>query len=174
MERHIVADLNRRPSSFWSLKFIDLLSGSRADSELSYLRARGNRMEILILEDDPSLRFAYAQMLEDCGHNIHKAGDIPTAVSLLNRITPDLLLLDLMIGSSTSILISDLAKYRAPDADIVYVTGSGRFPNGELLGLSCGASWVLRKPVDFVELKAMVAHLGRTAPRGKAARSIPA
>jgi CheY-like chemotaxis protein len=116
-------------------------------------------LKVLVLEDDSALRFALTQILEDAGHIAFAAASIPAACEILNQVAPDLLLLDLMIGPIDSIQVADLAGYRFPDAAIIYITGSNKFPNGELFQLSRNASWVLRKPVDFGELKAMIAHL---------------
>ncbi len=123
-------------------------------------------LKVLVLEDDPALRFALSEVLEECGHLAYAAGDIPAAYEILNQVTPDLLLLDLMIGSVDSIQVADLAGYRIPDAEVIYLTGTKKYPNGELFDLSRNASWVLRKPIDFNELKAMLAHF--ESPSSKA------
>lgn len=116
-------------------------------------------MEVLILEDDDALRFALSQALEDEGHQIHQARNISEAISILNRAQPKLLLLDLMIGENCSIQLADLAGYRLPDAEILYLTGSDKFPNGELFEFSKNIAMVLRKPVDFRQLKAVCKHI---------------
>ena len=41
---------------------------------------------------------------------------------------------------------------------VIFMTGSGLFPKGELFGISQNARWVLRKPVDITELTTMIAH----------------
>lgn len=119
-------------------------------------------MKILLLEDDWALRFALTQVLEDDWHKVASAGDITEAIKLIETVHFDLLLLDLMIGNDLSTQIADLAGYRFPNAEIIYLTGSNRFPRGELFEISRNASWVLRKPVDFFELKAMIAHVSRS------------
>ena len=119
-------------------------------------------MNILVLEDDPDLRFALAEVLEAGGHTVHGAGNISQACETLENVAPDLLLLDLMIGSVDTIQVADLAGYRVPDADVIYLTGSNKYPNGELFELSSNASWVLRKPIDFRALMAMVDHVQAT------------
>lgn len=120
-------------------------------------------MEVLILEDDPALRFALSQVLEGDGHKVHATASILEASKTLENKAFDLLLLDLMIGDETSTQIADLAGYRMPNAEIVYLTGSNRFPKGELFEMTKNASWVLRKPVDFFELKDMLAHIERSS-----------
>lgn len=129
-------------------------------------------LKVLVLEDDPALRFALSEVLEDCGHLAYAAGDIPAACEILNQVAPDLLLLDLMIGPVDSIQVADLAGYRFPDAEIIYLTGSNKYPNGELLQMSSNASWVLRKPIDFAELKAMLEHIERSSSKSTAPGTI--
>ena len=119
-------------------------------------------MKVLVLEDDPALLFALTLVLEECGHSAFAAGDIPAACDILNQATPDLLILDLMIGAVDSIPVADLAGYRVPNAEIIYLTGSGKYANGELFELSRNTSWVLRKPIDFNELKVMLAYFDRS------------
>lgn len=128
-------------------------------------------MKVLVLEDDPALRFALVQLLEDCGHLAYAAGDIPAACDILNEVTPDLLMLDLMIGPVDSIQVADLAGCRFPDAEVIYLTGSNKYPNGELFDLSRNASWVLRKPIDFNELKAMLAHFESSSSKSLSLRT---
>lgn len=119
-------------------------------------------MDILLVEDDQALRFALEQVLEDDSHVVHSASSIAEAARFIEDKHIDLLLLDLMIGTDLSTQIADLAGYRLPNAEVIYLTGSDRFPNGELFNLSRNASWVLRKPVDFFDLKAMIAHLSQS------------
>lgn len=87
-------------------------------------------MKILVLEDDHDLRFALGQFLEDAGHLPFLAGDVEKACEILDQTPLDLLLLDLMIGAHESIQVADLAGYRIPNAEVIYLTGSNKFPNG--------------------------------------------
>lgn len=120
-------------------------------------------MDILALEDDPALRFVLSEVLEEEGHTTYSTGRISGAASSLENEAPDLLLLDLMIGDQNSIRIADLAGYCTPDAEVIYVTGSNRFPKGEFFEMSRNASWVLRKPVDFFDLKTMLVYIEQSS-----------
>ena len=114
---------------------------------------------VLLLEDDPGLQFTYCEALEDAGHDVHVASDNDQAMCQLRRCTPDVLLLDLMIQGGLSTDVANYAGYAAPEAEVIYMTGSGLFPKGELFGMSQNARMVLRKPVDMTELTNMVAHV---------------
>ncbi len=124
-------------------------------------------MNILVLEDDHRLRFALSEFLEDCGHVVQMVEKIGQACDALKHFRPDVLLLDLMIGTQTSIQVTGLAEYRCPDAEVVFLTGSQMFPNGELFEQASNAAIVLRKPVNFHDLQEMILHIERT--RAKAA-----
>lgn len=113
---------------------------------------------VLLLEDDAGLRFTFAQTLEDAGHTVISVADNDAALAQLRKCTPDVLLLDLMINGAFSTDVADYAGYAAPDAAVIYVTGSGLFPKGELFRMSRNARWVLRKPVDLGDLANMVEH----------------
>ncbi len=130
-------------------------------------------MNILLLEDYRALRFALTQVLEDAGHTARAAASITQAAKLIEAERFDLLLLDLVIGDDLSTQVADLAGYRLPKAEIIYLTGSDRFPNGELFEISRNASFILRKPVDLVELLAIVTHLGRSLAKTQKAGTSP-
>ena len=119
-------------------------------------------MEILLLEDDDHLRFTYEQVLEDAGHSVRAMGSMRSACTSILDTPPDLLILDLFIEGEHSIPVADLAGYAVPEADVIYVTGSSQFPNGELYQISPNASWVLRKPVDLAQLRDLVAHAAQS------------
>jgi DNA-binding NtrC family response regulator len=118
---------------------------------------------ILLLEDDPGLQFAFTEVLEDAGHVVHGTSCNEEAMAALRRCKPDILLLDLMIGGGLSTDVANYAGYAAPKAQVIFITGSGLFPKGELFGMSHNARMVLRKPVDLFELTTMVAHVAEAA-----------
>lgn len=114
---------------------------------------------VLLLEDDPGLQFVLHSALTDAGHEVHVASDNDRAMAILRRRTPDVLLLDLMINEGLSTDVANYAVYSAPKAAVIFMTGSGLFPKGELFGMSQNARLVLRKPVDLVELNNMIVHV---------------
>lgn len=114
--------------------------------------------KVLLLEDDAGLRFTFAETLTEAGHSVMAVADNNEAMAQLRKCTPDVLLLDLMINGAFSTDVADYAGYAAPDAAVIYVTGSGLFPKGELFRMSRNARWVLRKPVDLRDLINMVEH----------------
>ncbi|MEO0400771.1 MAG: response regulator [Pseudomonadota bacterium] len=114
---------------------------------------------VLLLEDDPGLQFTFGEALRDAGYVVRAVSNNEEAMQELRRSTPDVLLLDLMIGGGMSTDVANYAVYAAPDAEVIFMTGSGLFPKGELFAMSHNARLVLRKPVDLRELTTMVSHV---------------
>lgn len=114
---------------------------------------------ILILEDDPTLQFAFHEAVEGAGHDVITAATTDKALDLLRRHKPDVLLLDLMVGQTISTDVANYAAVAAPHARVIYVTGSRLFPKGELFDLSRNTHLILRKPVKLSELTDMVHHV---------------
>ncbi|WP_299693105.1 response regulator [uncultured Tateyamaria sp.] len=125
--------------------------------------------QVLVLEDDAGLRFAFSEALENAGHSVLPAGDPDSAIAHLKRQVPDVLLLDLMIGNSYSTDVANYAAFAVPDAHVIYVTGSGLFPKGELFDMCRNARLILRKPVDLQELTDLVSHICPATPTAKTA-----
>ncbi|WP_415920224.1 response regulator [Tateyamaria sp. SN6-1] len=129
---------------------------------------------VLILEDDPSLRFVFAEALQEAGHTVLEAGDAEGAIALLKRNKPQVLLLDLMIADTYSTDVANYAAFAAPEAPVIFITGSGLFPKGELFDMSRNARLILRKPVQLSELTDMVSHIApRDARHAMAPAEVP-
>ena len=126
---------------------------------------------VLVLEDDAGLRFAISEVLENHGHSVLPAADAEAALAYLRRHDPDILLLDLMIGAGYSTDVANYAAFAAPNAHVIYVTGSGLFPKGELFDMCRNARLILRKPVDLHELTDLVSHV---CPAPAASQAAPA
>ncbi|MEL7091452.1 MAG: response regulator [Pseudomonadota bacterium] len=125
---------------------------------------------VLVLEDDPTLQFAFCEAVKAVGLDVIAATSIDEATALLRRFRPDVLLLDLMVGQDCSTDVADYAAVAAPSAAVIYITGSGLFPRGEIFDMSRNARLMLRKPVDLNELADMVRYVvPRTAEDLRAA-----
>lgn len=119
-------------------------------------------MRVLILEDDPNLLMAFEDALEEDGYVVIACLSEDAAMEQLRLqgSTVDVIVLDLCIGSGSSLSVADFAGYASPNAEVIIVTGSGLYPHGELLKLSRNVSWALRKPVRMSDLQAMVHFAG--------------
>nr|WP_256373020.1 response regulator [Pseudoruegeria sp. HB172150] len=121
------------------------------------------------MEDDASLGELFQQSLEEDGHVLELALTCEDAVNALSREKFDLLIADLMIEGETSIPVLDFSRFFRPEAEIILVTGSSLFPNGEMHFAVSDVAYRLQKPVALDELRALAAHCGRTSGRKRVA-----
>jgi two-component system response regulator MprA len=116
---------------------------------------------VLVVDDDPALRFALQEGLAAYGFEVHAAADEATASQMAIELRPDLVLLDWRIPGGDG---GDVAcrRLRAvlPDTPVVMLTGlaDGR---DERAARAAGASAFL---VKGIALDALVDQLRRLLP----------
>jgi two-component system, OmpR family, alkaline phosphatase synthesis response regulator PhoP len=114
---------------------------------------------ILICDDEPSLRELMRVSLGE-QYSFAEAADAAEAIELVDRVHPDLVLVDVMMpgGSGLSVierLRSDPALSRTPAVVISAFASDG----DRLAAHDAGATGFLRKPFDPEELSALVEQL---------------
>jgi len=126
---------------------------------------------ILIVDDDPPVAFALAELLGDLGHGTHTAHSARDALALLDRHAFDLVLSDYAMPEVDGLQLLGELRTRAPELPVVLLTarGSERLAARAIKG---GAFDYLPKPFDNDELEAIVARaLEVTALRRDARRA---
>jgi DNA-binding response OmpR family regulator len=117
---------------------------------------------VLVVDDEPIVRDVVVRYLEQEGYRTVQAGDGETARSLLERETPSLVVLDLMLPGSDGLALCRWIRSRS-DLPLIMVTALGE-EGDRLTGLELGADDYLTKPFSPRELVARVkAVLRRTA-----------
>jgi DNA-binding response OmpR family regulator len=120
-------------------------------------------MQILIVEDESKLAYALQQGLEEEGYSVSVALSGEEALRGLERATPDLVLLDVMLSKRNG--LSVLREFRRDgfQTPVLLLTALDSVED-RVLGLDAGADDYLVKPFAFPELLARVrALLRRTA-----------
>jgi adenylate cyclase len=112
---------------------------------------------ILVVDDDPSIRRMFQLLLSDAGYRVITAGSGEEALAYLALVTPDLILLDLMLPGINGYDIAREIKSHSerPFIPIILVTARGD-QQTKVDGLDAGADDLLVKPVEFAELLARV------------------
>ena len=83
------------------------------------------RVSVLVVEDEALIACDLQNILESNGYRvIGPAASLARAWDLIEQETPDLALLDVNLGSSTSFPLADVLNSR--DCKIVFVTGHSR------------------------------------------------
>jgi DNA-binding NtrC family response regulator len=117
-------------------------------------------LRVLVVEDEPLIRWSIAQTLADHGHAVVEAGSAATAVEALHDTADpiDVVLLDLRLPDSSDLgLLADIRRMR-PESAVVMMTAYGS-PEVTRDALELGASRVIDKPFDMHALE----HLLREA-----------
>jgi two-component system, OmpR family, copper resistance phosphate regulon response regulator CusR len=117
-------------------------------------------MQILIVEDESKLAYALQQGLEEEGYTASVALSGEEALRWMERSTPDLVLLDVMLSKRNG--LSVLREFRRDGfhSPVLLLTALDSVED-RVLGLDAGADDYLVKPFAFPELLARVRALLR-------------
>lgn len=116
---------------------------------------------ILIVEDDPGLRGLLGEFLEARGYEIHAEGHGDAAVARIRDLTPDAVILDLMLPGLDGFEICRQAR-DSYAGGILMLTAS-KAEADQMLGLELGADDYVLKPVEprllLARLRALLRRL---------------
>src|SRR6266849_9095991 len=116
---------------------------------------------VLVVDDEPIVRGVVARYLEREGFRTLQAGDGETARGVLERETPSLVVLDLMLPGTDGLSLCRWIRERS-DLPVIMVTALGEEAD-RLAGLELGADDYLTKPFSPRELVARVKAVLRRA-----------
>lgn len=106
-----------------------------------------------MIDDDASVRYAIRRVIEEAGFTVELAANGKEGLELLERISPVLVITDLIMPEREGLeTIMELRK-RKPDLPIVAISGGGR-PAQDYLQFArrLGANEILAKPFEPEEL----------------------
>jgi two-component system, OmpR family, phosphate regulon response regulator OmpR len=119
---------------------------------------------ILVVEDDARLRDRLARYLTGEGFRVTAAPDAADARARMRGISPDLLVLDVMMpGESGLDLTRSLREEQGHDLPVLMLTARGA-PEDRIAGFEAGADDYLPKPFEPRELVLRIRALLRRAP----------
>ena len=114
---------------------------------------------ILIIDDEPLIRWCIAETLGTAGYGITQAQDAASALRALTDMPdPDVILLDLRLPDSSDLRLLERIRTIAPAAAVVIMTAFGT-PEITSNALKLGARAVLTKPFDMHDLEYVVGSL---------------
>ncbi|MBT3603455.1 MAG: diguanylate cyclase [Candidatus Latescibacteria bacterium] len=121
---------------------------------------------ILLVDDDPALRMFVEATLKREGHEVHSLPDADDILEQLDALSPDLLILDLMLPniSGYDVLKNIRKASRFDTVPIVLFSGQNDTAS-KIKGLDLGAVDYLVKPIPPEELAARVRALIRQKKR---------
>lgn len=122
--------------------------------------------DILIVEDDMSIREILHMHLSLVGHQVRGAADAAIARQMLEERLPALALLDIMLPGEDGFSLGESLIRR--DVPVLFLTAKTAVPD-RVRGLSMGAQDYMLKPFEPAELLARVENILRRTRREDAA-----
>lgn len=118
---------------------------------------------ITVLDDEPEIRQLLAETLEEAGFRVQSFGRAREFEAALNRITPDVCLIDLSLPDTDGLaLVHRLGQDHG--AAVIIISGRAQVQD-RVAGLELGADDYITKPFDPIEVVARVRARLRNGPR---------
>lgn len=118
-------------------------------------------MKVLLVEDDPAMRQTLERSLRRQGWLVNSCADGAQALGQWQRLTPDVVLLDLSLPGRDGLQVLGDARASGLNTPVLILTARGTVGD-RILGLNTGADDYLPKPFDLDELEARVRALVRS------------
>jgi CheY-like chemotaxis protein len=106
-------------------------------------------IRVLLVDDDPEIRLIVTHLLRSAGYVVDEAGDSRSAAAALSAAVPDVVLMDVMLGSENGVETA-AALFRSiagPPPRLIFLTGAVRAEQFERMN-SAGAAGIIHKPFD--------------------------
>jgi len=127
-------------------------------------------VNVLLVEDDDGIRTSLTIALEDAGYLVTPAASAEAALVELGRVAPEVMLVDLLLGSMDGFTFIAQARLHT-DSPIIAVSALDQ-TSDVVRALEVGADDYVTKPFEVEELLARLNALQRRA-RGSGPRSVP-
>jgi DNA-binding response OmpR family regulator len=114
------------------------------------------KKKLLLVDDDPSVREALANVLIGEGYEVVQAGDGVEALELASKIPLDLVLLDLNLPKKNGWDTFEILTRQNPRVPVVIITARSNqlFP-----ALASGVGALMEKPLDLPKLLQTIRNL---------------
>ena len=119
------------------------------------------RLHVLVVDADPAVRSACAEIATSLGYAVDSTGDLGQARSLLRGHAADIVLINLPRGTNHGLELITEVKTLHPDTSVIAMTASGSV-NTAVEAMRCGASDYLTKPFAMDELSSVLDRASST------------
>lgn len=132
---------------------------SNRAAEIPRIATKESSMQVLVVDDEPLIRWALCETLEHAGHQVEETGDAQGTIDkLASGYRPDFVLLDFRLPDSDDLGLLRSIRRLSPDSTVVMMTAFGTsamIGDAERIGASC----VLSKPLDMNSVPSLVQRL---------------
>jgi two-component system, OmpR family, alkaline phosphatase synthesis response regulator PhoP len=126
--------------------------------------------QVVIVEDNAELAFGLRNNLEIEGYAVHIVGDGAAGVDAVQRLGPDLVILDLMLPELDGFRVLKKVRETGSRVPILILTAKGDEAD-KVRGLKMGADDYVTRPFGLMELLARVEAVMRRAGTGEERRA---
>lgn len=113
------------------------------------------KAKVLLIDDETAFVDALAQRLEFRGFTVAKAFSGPEALDKLKDVSPDVVILDVVMPGQDGVAVLKAIKEFNPLIEVMMLTGHGDMDTA-IQGLKLGAYDYLMKPTETDELVAKI------------------
>ena len=142
-----------------------------SDSRSATVPDKGNRLRILVVDDDRTLREGCASVLQMDGHVVTTTGRGEEAVDLVKRRQFDMVLVDLYMTPISGMEVLKAAVEAHKDVIVVVMTGNPSVASS-IEALRAGAWDYLPKPFSASHLQVLIGRAAHAAASTKDAKEI--
>lgn len=118
------------------------------------------KRKILVVEDENAIRFLLRENLEYEGYEVLEAENGLIALEIVEKSSPDLILLDLMLPQMSGMEVCKRLRSTGNVVPVIMLTSRGQQMD-KVIGLKAGADDYITKPFDILELCARIEALLR-------------
>ncbi len=122
-------------------------------------------MRVLIVQSKEDLAILWQRHLERLGAKVELAQTEIQAVSQIEANAFDVIVLDVVLEEGSALSVADVAYFRLPQANVVFVTDTTFFSDGSIFNHSANACAFVRLETPPQDLAAIVEHYGSAANR---------
>lgn len=118
--------------------------------------------KILLVEDDETMRKTLVYNLEEEGYDVEQTGDGADALAMAREISPDLIVLDIMLPSLDGLSVCRIIR-KESNVPVIMLTARDSEVD-RIIGLEIGADDYIVKPFSLGEFLARVRAVLRRSP----------
>ena len=132
---------------------------------------RGNRLSILVVDDDPEFMRACVRILETWDYTVMQAASSETAMQLASERAFDAILTDINLPGASGLDVLRAVRGRDKDVPVILMTGGPALETARL-AVEWGAQSYLIKPLSMPQLKEVLERVIRAFQVARRQRQI--
>lgn len=110
---------------------------------------------IVIVDDEPTIRDLLVASLHFAGFEVHTAGSGSQAITLIEKVNPDLIVLDVMLPDIDGFTVTRRIRQAGNKAPVLFLTARDDTQD-KVMGLTVGGDDYVTKPFSLEEVVARI------------------